>query len=347
MLRAAARAQRLRPDAAGRIVPFLQSRATPDGGFAGRGDSSDLYYTVFGLQSLAALGKASPSSTIDPDPAEPAATEPAATEPAAAEPATTEPAATEPAATEPATTEPAATEPAAGAAGYARPTVVRYLRAFADGASLDLVHLACLARCWALLETGEPAPDVRAAILKRLETFRSPDGGYHSACGADRGTVYAAFLALGAYQDFDVPLPDPDGLVRSVRSLHIDGGGYANTPGMSEGASPATAAAIVLLSELRETVEPGAARWLAAQRRGDGGWAPMPAAPVADLLSTATALHALAVAGASLDEARGPSRQFVESLWSDEGGFRGHWLDDHLDCEYTFYGLLALGHLAD
>ena len=225
--------------------------------------------------------------------------------------------------------------------------MVRYLRAFADGASLDLVHLACLARCWALVEDDEPAPDVRAAILKRLEAFRSPDGGYHATRGADRGTVYAAFLTLGAYQDFDVPLPEPDGLVRSVRSLHIDGGGYANTPGMPEGSSPATAAAIVLLTELRETVEPDDLHWLAVQRRDDGGWAPMPAAPVADLLSTATALHALAVAGASLDEARGPSRQFVESLWSDDGGFRGHWLDDHLDCEYTFYGLLALGHLAD
>ena len=311
MLQAAARAQRLRPDAAGRIVPFLQSRATPDGGFAGRGDSSDLYYTVFGLQSLAALGEASPSSTIDPAPAESATT-----------------------------------EPAAGAAGYDRPTAVRYLRASADGASLDLVHLACLARCWALLETDEPAPDVRAAILRRLEAFRSPDGGYHSTRGADRGTAYAAFLTLGAYQDFEMPLPDPDGLVRSVRSLHIDGSGFANTPGMREGSSPATAAAIVLLTELGETVEPDATRWLAAQRRADGGWAPMPAAPIADLLSTATALHALAVAGAPLDEARGTCLQFVESLWADEGGFRGHWLDDHLDCEYTFYGLLALGHLA-
>lgn len=308
MLRAAARAQRLRPDAAGRIVPFLQSRATSDGGFAGRGDASDLYYAVFGLQSLAALGEALPS--------------------AAAEPAD------------------GAQRPAGRAAGYARPTVVRYLRTFADGASLDLVHLACLARCWALLGDNDPPPDVRAAILKRLEASRSPDGGYHATRGADRGTVYAAFLALGAYQDFDVPLPEPDGLVRSVRSLHIDGGGYANTPGMPEGSSPATSAAIVLLSELRERIEPDATRWLAAQRRADGGWAPMPAAPIADLLSTATALHALAVAGAPLDEARGTCRQFVESLWSDEGGFRGHWLDDHLDCEYTFYGLLALGHLA-
>ena len=37
---------------------------------------------------------------------------------------------------------------------------------------------------------------------------------------------------------------------------------------------------------------------------------------------------------------------FVDTLWSAEGGFHGNWTDDDLDLEYTYYGLLALGHLA-
>jgi hypothetical protein len=37
---------------------------------------------------------------------------------------------------------------------------------------------------------------------------------------------------------------------------------------------------------------------------------------------------------------------FVDSLWTNEGAFHGHWGDDLLDCEYTYYGLLALGHLS-
>jgi hypothetical protein len=37
---------------------------------------------------------------------------------------------------------------------------------------------------------------------------------------------------------------------------------------------------------------------------------------------------------------------FIDSLWTNKGGFHGHWADDDLDAEYTFYGLLALGHLA-
>ncbi len=65
-----------------------------------------------------------------------------------------------------------------------------------------------------------------------------------------------------------------------------------------------------------------------------------------DLLSTATALHALGSAGASLDRVREPCIEFIDSLWSPRGGFRGHALEDTLDSEYTFYALLALGHLS-
>ena len=37
---------------------------------------------------------------------------------------------------------------------------------------------------------------------------------------------------------------------------------------------------------------------------------------------------------------------FIDTLWNATGGFHGNWTDDYLDCEYTFYGLLALGHLS-
>jgi hypothetical protein len=65
-----------------------------------------------------------------------------------------------------------------------------------------------------------------------------------------------------------------------------------------------------------------------------------------DLLSTATALHALAGLEAPIARVRESCLDFVDSLWTNEGGFHGHWADEHLDCEYTFYGLLALGHLS-
>jgi hypothetical protein len=73
----------------------------------------------------------------------------------------------------------------------------------------------------------------------------------------------------------------------------------------------------------------------------------MPAAPLPDLLSTATTLHALSGMQVAIPA---PMRErcldFIDSLWTNKGGFHGHWADDDLDAEYTFYGLLALGHLA-
>ena len=57
MRRAARRAPALLRDAAPRVGEFLESLAQPDGGFRGRADGSDLYYTAFGLSGLLALGR--------------------------------------------------------------------------------------------------------------------------------------------------------------------------------------------------------------------------------------------------------------------------------------------------
>jgi len=62
------------------------------------------------------------------------------------------------------------------------------------------------------------------------------------------------------------------------------------------------------------------------------------------LLSTATALHSLAMLGLDIGAANESALDFLDSLWSGKSFF-GHWADDDLDCEYTFYALLALGHL--
>ena len=84
--------------------------------------------------------------------------------------------------------------------------------------------------------------------------------------------------------------------------------------------------------------------------RGDrchssGGFLATPVAPIPDLLSTATGLHALAALHVPLTGIYEPCLDFVDSLWTNRGGFYGSWVDDVLDCEYTYYGLLALGHL--
>jgi prenyltransferase beta subunit len=219
-----------------------------------------------------------------------------------------------------------------------------YLESFGDGGALDFVHTACLARCWANLDLAAEAP--ARAIAARLEARRTPDGGYNPAADAGHGTAYGCFLALGAYQDLGLSPPDPAGVVACVDSLRSADGGYANQPGAPVGVTPSTAAAVALCRALSHPFPENAVEWLLARCLPEGGFFATPLAPLPDLLSTATALHALSRAGASLDAIREPCLDFVDSLWSNQGGFYGHWSDDAQDCEYTYYGLLALGHLS-
>jgi len=224
----------------------------------------------------------------------------------------------------------------------------RYLAAFGDGAALDFVHLACLARCWSLLPPPGAPGDLRRAVLRRIEAHRAADGGYHTAPGAAAGSPYAGFLALGAYQDFEADPPDREALAESVRAIRAEDGGYTHEPSARFTSTPVTAAAVCTLHELGEAVDRRAADWLLARGHPEGGFLAATAAPVPDLLSTATALHALAAAGVALEA--GPRRkciEFVRGLCSADGGFRGSPADDQADCEYTFYALLALGHLAE
>jgi hypothetical protein len=220
-----------------------------------------------------------------------------------------------------------------------------YLGGFGDGAGLDFVHLGALARCHGAL--GGASPALAAGILSRLEAFRAEDGGYEGDAGAAHGSAYGCFVALGAYQDLGVPLPTPLRMVQSLKFLETPDGAWGNAPGLPLGSTNATAAALTLLHQLEMPVNPRAGDWLLEQLHPSGGFLAMPRAPIPDLLSTATSLHALACLERPLASAtKEKCLDFLDTLWTAEGGFHGHWADDHLDVEYTFYGLLALGHLS-
>ena len=222
---------------------------------------------------------------------------------------------------------------------------VSYLRDFGDGEGLSLVHLASLARCWAAVSRElEGVP--RREILARLEDHRSADGGYAQTPDAPHGSVYASFLAMGAYEDLNALLPDPDQLIDALALLRARDGGYSNQPGDAHGVTTVTAAAVLLLRHLEGPIDPHLGMWLLDRCHTSGGFLATPTAPAPDLLSTATALHALAALHVPLAGLHEASLDFVDSLWTNRGGFYGSWADDDVDCEYTFYALLALGHLS-
>jgi prenyltransferase beta subunit len=221
----------------------------------------------------------------------------------------------------------------------------RYLAEFADGEGLDFVHLTSLIRCRASL--SEPIGVAEsAAFAARLEAFRAIDGGFHHAePGNPMTSAYGAMLGLGALQDLG--LSERAGPLGSVLArMQTADGAYANEPGMPIGSTTATAAAVTTLRNLGIAVSQPAADWLFARHYPRGGFFATPASPIPDLLSTATALHALSGMRQDLRPIREACLDYLDTLWTSKGGFFGHWAEEALDCEYSYYGLLALGHLS-
>jgi prenyltransferase beta subunit len=286
MIRAAARAKTHLRDSVSAAAEYLRSHQNPDGGFRDRAGTSDLYYTVFGIEGLVALG-----GTFD------------------------------------------------------RAATREYLRSFGEGGTLDYIHLACLIRAWADLGDQPLEPHTRDGLLKNLLTYRSEDGGFSDSLGAEHGTAYGCFLGLAACQDLAHSLQEAEQFVESVGRLRRDDGSYANDAHSPEGSTPATAAAMVTLHQLGIGGFQPQVDWLLKRTKAIGGFIATARAPMQDLLSTATALHALATVRADYEEVKRPCLEFVDSLWEPQGGFCGNWMDETVDCEYTFYGLLALGKL--
>ncbi|MBA4387934.1 MAG: hypothetical protein C0404_08125 [Verrucomicrobia bacterium] len=272
-------------DALESIGGFIMSRQAPDGGFMGKSEASDLYYTVFAIEALASLGWKIPVEALE-----------------------------------------------------------RYLARFGTGNGLDLPHLSCLARVAARLAGGEPAG--RKEIAARLEQYRSRDGGYAQVPGTDQGEAYACFLAGIAYEDLGLSIPKQLKALRSITRLELPSGGYAGSGASGVAATTTTASAAVIRAVIHLPVSKKTTEWLLNRYDpSGGGFRATEEAPLPDLLSTATALFALSRLMIPLDSVRQGCANFVQSLWDDNGGFRGHAADSVPDCEYTFYALLALGCL--
>jgi len=225
-------------------------------------------------------------------------------------------------------------------------SVAPYLESFGDGERLDFVHLCSLARCLGNAGCLEIISCSGNGLAARIEAFRAPDGGYHGTPGKAQGSAYGALLAWGAYADLGITMPGQGHLKHSLQRLRLSDGSFANEPALKQGTVTATAAAVTLLRLLGEVPDATTGQWLLKQALPNGGFLATPGAPLPDLLSTATALHALASLEVDFTTIKEPCLDFVDTLWSAEGGFHGHWADDDLDAEYTCYGLLALGHLS-
>jgi prenyltransferase beta subunit len=324
MLQAARLAPKRLGDATVLVRQFIRRQQNADGSFKNRAGRGDLYYTVFGLNALEALAEFWDAAALE-----------------------------------------------------------KYLLTLGTGENLDFIHLTCLARCWSALPGKMPVA-TRAGLLQRLGEWRAADGGYNQLPGASHSTVYACLLAGETFQaleskateltprrkektkgvklaaalaslrfplrlgvKFFSSLGTPRRpLLQILESLRSADGAFSNESGLPHGSTTATAAVVTLFRAVQAPVPPAIVPWLFARCQPRGGFVATPATPIPDLLSTAVALHALAALGVSLAAIREPCLDFIDSLWDNAGGFHGHWADDALDVEYTFYALLALGHLS-
>ncbi|MEX2214428.1 MAG: prenyltransferase/squalene oxidase repeat-containing protein [Phycisphaeraceae bacterium] len=225
-----------------------------------------------------------------------------------------------------------------------RGALLKYAESFGEGEGLDLVHLGCLARLWAAMDVTPT--NVKGSILTRIEAYRSGDGGYSQSKKATHGSNYACFVALGAHQDLKSEISHPQGLITCIASQRTRDGAYSNGPDLPLGTTPTTAAALTMLRVLQQPHDRAAGDWLLAQQHPQGGFLAVPDAPMPDLLSTAVALHALSGIHVEIAPIRDKTLDFLDSLWVNRGSFFGTWSEDTLDVEYTYYALLALGHLS-
>ncbi|MCX6853797.1 MAG: hypothetical protein NTV80_02710 [Verrucomicrobia bacterium] len=221
----------------------------------------------------------------------------------------------------------------------------RWLISHGAGEELDFVHLCCLARCWAGLGGGLTA-EQKERLTQRLENWRTPDGGYHQSPGRKNGSAYGCLIAFGAYQDLEMLPPDAIRIASCMDRLETPDGAWSNEPGLTLGSTTATSAMLSLYRHMQMPAPQAGIDWLVRQCLPTGGFLAVPGAPLPDLLSTAVALHALSNHPEAIARVKEPCLDFIDSLWSAAGGFHGNWADDTLDPEYTYYGLLALGHLA-
>src|SRR5438552_2231538 len=83
----------------------------------------------------------------------------------------------------------------------------------------------------------------------------------------------------------------------------------------------ATESAATMLRQLQEPVDQRIGQWLLERVHRDGGFLAAPAVPIPDLLSTATALHALAGLHVDFEQIKEGCLDFIDTLWTPRGSF--------------------------
>lgn len=215
------------------------------------------------------------------------------------------------------------------------PALRDYVKKVVTQDSLSGIHLFCGAILYSKLHGFDSTTErLREKVEAELEVDASTGSAYQVEVKGNNSSGYTYFiglLTLYYLQDY-----------RSILKLKKRIKGFSDA---KESPCSLAAAEAVINRVLGKSVKEVEIK-LKSFYRGKGDFAALQRAPITDLLSTAVALYALHFIDSDLTDIKPDCLTFVDNLYLN-GGFRATELDFDIDIEYTFYGLLALGALAE
>ncbi|NQZ56897.1 MAG: terpene cyclase/mutase family protein [Lentisphaeraceae bacterium] len=218
----------------------------------------------------------------------------------------------------------------------------KYLQAKDHGENLDFLHIASLARSWKFFAHDSLDAELYEKIGEKLEYNRTKDQAWNQATGTHFGSVYGTYLAISAYQNLDLSVPDEIKALSALKELKSRDGAFGTDRDADHGSTPATAMAVLLLTYFEESSD-YFVDWLMKQQHGDGGFRAVAQMPFSDTQSTVYTLFALKVAApAEFDKVKEEAGKFLLSM-KKETGFAGHCRDTETNPENTFFALAGLG----
>ena len=284
-----------------RHTQWILGQQCPEGGFANRRGKVDLYYTAFALRSLSALNELTPE---------------------------------------------VAQKATQWLCAIARESDSVRLRQ-PHGALCDTVQAAswwdslilCEEVIGAVLQSDERSA-LQTLTLDRIYSMRRDDGGFAKTSVESHGSLYHTFLAASLHARTGIEIPQIEKVRAFLKvSARPDGGFIENKFSKRPGTNGTSAG--VFLSLILDDLDGHEADFdfIESMQNEEGGFEAAPSAPMADLLSTYTALLTLKMGGRLNSELLDAAAQYARSLEMADGGYTGFALESVVDCEYTFYGL--------
>lgn len=215
---------------------------------------------------------------------------------------------------------------------------------------ISLVFAAKLIETWSGEGVFSESQDWQQSVANLLEELRRPDGGYAKAQEGKASSTYQTFLITLTYQLLEIAQPNPELAAEFVLSQQREDGGFVEISVMQRSGTNPTAAAIGVLrsvapDSLSSDITQQVSSFLLSNQTEEGGFRANTQIPIADLLSTYTALQTLVDLGISDEIHKKPILEYVTSLRTPEYGFIAAAWDEIADVEYSFYGVASLGLL--